>query len=131
MSPKLVLDTNAYRALDDGNEQLVAIVRGTAQIGMPLIVLGELYFGIFAGARQAENLANLRRFLASPRIELLDLDEVTAKFFGEVASELKRIGKPSQQNDIWIAALCKQHGHSLATRDRDFKAVTGLEVVEF
>ena len=35
-----------------------------------------------------------------------------------------------QQNDIWIAALCKQHGFALATRDRGFNHVLGLDVVE-
>lgn len=35
------------------------------------------------------------------------------------------------KNDIWIAALCKQHGFALATRDQGFQHVLGLEVIEF
>lgn len=39
-------------------------------------------------------------------------------------------GVAIQQNDIWIAALCKQHGFALATRDQGFQHVLGLEIVE-
>jgi predicted nucleic acid-binding protein len=40
---KLALGTNAYRALDDDNRQLIQHITSSAQIGMPVIVLGELY----------------------------------------------------------------------------------------
>lgn len=131
MIPKIALDTNAYRALDDGNEKLSKIIRSTANIGMPIIVLGELYHGIFAGSRQEENLFKLTRFLGASRLEILEIDEMTAKAFGEIAAELKRIGRPIQQNDIWIAALCKQHGYTIATNDSGFSHITGLETVHF
>ncbi len=32
---------------------------------------------------------------------------------------------------MWIAALCKQHGYTLATADKDFEAITGLELATF
>lgn len=131
MTAKLALDTNAYRALDDGNQKLTALVKTTAQIGVPIIVLGELYYGIFLGSKQRENLSNLNRLLALPRVELLHIDEVTAKLFGEIATELRRAGRPIQQDDMWIAALCKQHGYTLATTDKDFDAIIGLELVNF
>jgi tRNA(fMet)-specific endonuclease VapC len=131
MTPKLALDTNAYRALDDGNPKLGELVKTTAQIGVPVIVLGELYYGIFLGSKQRENLSNLNRLLALPRVELLHIDEVTAKLFGEIATELRRAGRPIQQDDMWIAALCKQHGYMLATADKDFDAITGLELISF
>jgi tRNA(fMet)-specific endonuclease VapC len=129
--PKVALDTNAYRALDDGNEKMANIVRTTVNIGIPIIVLGELYHGIFAGTRQQENLFKLTRFLRAPRLEILDIDQMTAKAFGEIAAELRRIGRPIQQNDIWIAALSKQYGYTLATNDSGFSQVVGLETVQF
>ncbi|HEY5805960.1 MAG TPA: type II toxin-antitoxin system VapC family toxin [Candidatus Saccharimonadales bacterium] len=131
MTPKLALDTNAYRALDDGNPKLGTILKSVPQIGMPIIVLGELYFGIFQGSKQSDNMANLTKFLATPRVELLDIDETTAKLFGEIATELRRVGRPIQQDDMWIAALCKQHGYALATADKDFESITGLELINF
>lgn len=131
MIPRAALDTNAYRALDDGNARLAELVRTTPQIAIPITVLGELYYGIFLGGRQEENLSNLNRFLALPRVELLHVDEITAKLFGEIATQLRQKGRPIQQDHIWIAALCKQYGYTLATADRDFEAVTGLELFKF
>lgn len=131
MIPKLALDTNAYRALDDGNPRLRALIKTTAQIGVPITVLGELYFGIFLGSKQRENIPHLNRLLALPRVELLHIDEVTAKLFGEIATELRHAGRPIQQDDMWIAALCKQHGYALATANKSFDAIVGLELISF
>ncbi len=129
MTSKLALDTNAYRALDDGNPRLGNLIKTVSQIGVPVIVLGELYYDIFLGGKQEKNLSNLNRFLASPRVELLHIDEITAKLFGEIATQLRQTGRPIQQDDMWIAALCKQSGYTLATADKDFNAITGLELI--
>lgn len=85
----------------------------------------------FAGTRHNENLNRLTRFLSMARLELLDINEMTAKSFGEIAIHLRRIGRPIQQNDIWIAAICKQHGYTLATNDADFSEITDLETIHF
>jgi predicted nucleic acid-binding protein len=58
-------------------------------------------------------------------------DADTTRRYGEIAAELRRAGRPIQQNDIWIAALCKQHGYILATRDTDFSTIIGLETIGF
>jgi len=128
--PKLALDTNAYRALDDGNFKLSRYIEFAAQLGLPIIVLGELYYGIL-GTKQEDNLLNLNRFLAITRLELLHIDNTTARIFGEIACELRQKGKPIQQDDMWIAALCKQYGYTLATADKGFAEITGLEILSF
>lgn len=131
VSPKIALDTSAYRALSEGNAKLNELIRSTAFLGLPIIVLGELYHGIYSGNRQELNLSTLNRFLSNPRLEILHINETTAKIFGEVASELRQKGKPIQQDDMWIAALCKQHSFALATADKGFRAITGLEILSF
>ncbi len=131
MTPKLALDTNAYRALDDGNPKLSKYIRSAVQLGLPITVLGELYYGIFLGNKREGNLLNLNRFLALPRLELLHVNEDTARMFGEIATELRKKGKPIQQDDMWIAALCKQYGYILATADTGFADIDGLELLNF
>jgi predicted nucleic acid-binding protein len=128
---KLALDPNAYKALGDGNQQLADEVRAAAAVGLPLIVLGELWFGSINGTKLRQNAATLERFLATPRVRVLEPDQQTTRLFGEIATLLRRGGIAIQQNDIWIAALCKQHGFALATRDRGFQHVLGLEVIDF
>lgn len=128
---RLALDTNAYKALGEGNRQLAEEVRRAEAVGLPMIVLGELWFGFMNGTKLRQNASTLERFLATPRVRVLEPDQQTARTFGEIASLLRRAGIAIQQNDIWIAALCKQDGFALATRDSGFQHVVGLEVIEF
>ena len=127
---KLALDTNAYKALGEGEPGITEQMRRAAVLGLPIIVLGELWFGFMNGSKLRQNTEILERFLATSRVQILQLDEQTTRFFGEVATLLCRAGVAIQQNDIWIAALCKQHGFALATRDSGFQHVLGLEVIE-
>ena len=128
---KLALDTSAYKALAEGNQQLRGEVRRAEAVGLPVIVLGELWFGFMNGTKLRQNTSTLERFLATPRVRVLEADQQTTRTFGEVATLLRRAGIAIQQNDIWIAALCKQHGFALATRDDGFQHVLGLDVIEF
>jgi predicted nucleic acid-binding protein len=128
---KLALDTNAYKALGEGNQQLAEEVRTAEAVGLPMIVPGELWFGFMNGTKLRQNAAALERFLSTPRVRVLEPDRQTTRGFGEIATLLRQAGIAIQQNDIWIAALCKQHGFVLATRDRGFRHVLGLELIEF
>ena len=65
-----------------------------------------------------------------PRVRVLEPNRQTTRAFGEIATQLRQAGIAIQQNDIWIAALCKQHGFALATRHHGFQHVLGLEVIE-
>jgi len=125
----LTLDTNAYTALGLGRKSLAGLVAKAPSIGLPITVLGEVHYGIYNGSRQKANEEALASFLANSRVEILHINEATAKLFGEIATELKRSGKPMQQNDIWIAALCKQYDYALATGDTGFDNVLGLELI--
>ncbi len=127
---KLALDTNAYKLLSEGHPALADDLRRAETIGLPITVLGELWFGFINGSKLRHNTETLERFLATPRVQVLQLGEQTARIFGEIAALLRQRGIAIQQNDIWIAALCKQHGFALATRDQGFQHVLGLEVVE-
>lgn len=127
----VALDTNAYRALDDGDETVARIIRQTLVIGIPVIVLGELYFGFENGNRKEENFLRLEQFLKTQRLEVLQLTPDTARIFGEIAAELETTGKRIQQNDTWIAALCKQYGFTLLTADKGYSYVKGLNTLTF
>jgi predicted nucleic acid-binding protein len=127
---KLALDTNAYKALGESNQQLAEEARIAEAVGLPMIVLGELWLGFLNGTKLRQNAATLERFLATPRVRVLELDRETTRVFGEIATLLRQAGIAIQQNDIWIAALCKQHGYALATRDHGFRHVLGLELIE-
>lgn len=127
---KLALDTNAYTALQQNAAPgLASLVRRAERVSLPLIVLGELRFGFLHGTRFSENTRILEDFLATPRVDVLPVTVETTELFAEIATQLRRNGTPIQQNDIWIAASCKQQGFTLATRDTDFRHVLGLPIV--
>lgn len=127
----VAIDTNTYRALYDGNKVVARHIRTATMIGLPIVVIAELYFGIYDGTRQAEGQERLRNFISRDRVRLLHITAETAQLFGEIATELKKVGKPIQQNDIWIAALCKQYGFTLLTADKGFQRIIGLDAVNF
>lgn len=127
---KLALDTNAYRELQEGHRELATEIRRAETVGLPVIVVGELRFGFMNGSRLRENSEALERFIATPRVQVLQLNDETTRLFGEIATLLRRSGRPIQQDDIWIAALCKQYDFTLATRDRGFQHILGLTVLE-
>jgi predicted nucleic acid-binding protein len=58
-------------------------------------------------------------------------DERTALQYAAIRLELKRAGTPIPVNDLWIAALCRQHGCDIVSRDRHFDSVPGLRRVSW
>lgn len=64
-------------------------------------------------------------------MEILDIDGLTAKLYGEIATQLRRMGRSIQQNDIWIAALSKQYDYRLVTNDAGFDNILGLQIIKF
>lgn len=97
-----------------------------ADLFVPIIVIGELYYGAYNSARVTENVMRLREFAKISAV--LECDEGTADRYGQVQKALRAKGKPIPQNDVWIAAIATQFGLTLATRDTDFANVDGLEI---
>ena len=53
----------------------------------------------------------------------------TAERYAEIRDGLKRKGRPILANDLWIAALARQHALPLLSRDQHFDSVPGLKRV--
>ncbi len=125
----LALDTNVYSGFMRGTPAAVSVLRGAHEIHVPVIVLGELLAGFASGTRTKKNRDELARFMASPRVSVLRLDERTARHYGEIFAALRIAGTPIPTNDLWIAALARQHRITLLTFDTHFRAVPGLSVL--
>src|SRR5690349_12863187 len=92
-----------------GELRAVGALRAAHEIHLPLIVLAELLAGFGAGSRPRKNRDELARFMASPRVHLMKPDEKTAQHYADVFVALRRLGVPIPTNDLWIAALARQH----------------------
>jgi predicted nucleic acid-binding protein len=123
----VIFDTNGLSALADGDVNLEPLLHRAAEIAVPAIVLGEFRYGI----KRSRNRAQYERWLAEWILfyRVLVVDEVTAENYAEVRDELKRSGRPIPANDLWIAALVRQYGLPLLSRDRHFDSVPGLKRV--
>lgn len=125
----IALDTNAYVAFKRGHEPVLEILRLADDIVVPVIVIGELLAGFAHGAKEAENRAELAKFLDAGRVRTLAVDDDTARWYAQVYAQLRRAGSPIPANDLWIAAQALQHGLPVLTFDRHFEAVEGLMVI--
>ncbi|HXC38263.1 MAG TPA: type II toxin-antitoxin system VapC family toxin [Burkholderiales bacterium] len=123
---ELLIDTNVYSGFMLGQPAAVSALRSTAQVHLPLIVLGELLAGFAAGTREARNRDQLARFMASPRVHVLTPDEKTARAYAELFAELRRRGMPVPTNDLWIGALARQHRLPLLSFDAHFRSMPGV-----
>ena len=119
----MILDTNALSAAADDDSGVVAVLARADQVAIPVIVLGEYRYGI----AQSRNRASYESWLTGLLQDcmVLDITEPATHYYAEITLELKRKGKPIPTNDIWIAALCRQHALPLVSRDRHFDLITG------
>jgi len=125
----MILDTNALSAAADNDPGVVARLKSADQVAIPVIVLGEYRHGI----AQSRNRTTYENWLAGLLHDciVLDVTEPTTHYYAEITLELKRKGKPIPTNDLWIAALCREHSLPLLSRDRHFDWVAGNSRVEW
>jgi len=125
---RILIDTNFYVAFKRQQFGAEELLKGVDFIGISTVVLGELLAGFKCGSKEVDNRMELEKFLASPRVELIDIDEQTAEFYAEIYRGLRAKGQPIPTNDLWIAASSLRHGLAVATFDVHFKAIEGLLV---
>ncbi|HKO10494.1 MAG TPA: type II toxin-antitoxin system VapC family toxin [Acidobacteriaceae bacterium] len=121
----MILDTNALSAVADDDAGAVRIFSEAGSIELAVIVLGEYRFGIAHSRRRTAYEKWLEELIAATRI--LPVDEGTSSHYAQIRAELKKDGRPIPSNDLWIAALARQHRLPLMTQDRHFDAVHGLK----
>ena len=95
-----------------------------SEVFIPVVALGELFFGAAKSGRPSENIDRVERFASGRAIILCDLD--VAREYGRLKQRLKEKGRPLPENDIWIAAAARRHGMTLVTRDSHFREVEDL-----
>ena len=121
----MIVDTNGLSSAADGDPAVRHIFSSTSELALPVIVLGEYRFGI----RQSRHRVRYTEWLSqlTQECRVLSVDEETAERYAEIRSELKEKGRPIPSNDLWIAALTRQHALPLLSRDQHFDVVRGLK----
>ena len=126
---KVLLDTNGYSALLNGDKKMIQAIEKATRVYFSVFVLGELHAGFYGGSKEKDNRILLEEFLQHPSVTLIHTTEETAEIFGEIKTLLKKQGTPLPINDIWIAAHCIEHGCVLLTYDQHFQHIAGLRTM--
>ena len=124
MNGKFLLDTNILIAIFAADPSVQENLAQPAEIFVPIVAIGELYYGARKSTRIEANLRTIDEFAATCALLECDLD--TARYYGLIKNELRAKGRPIPENDIWIAAVAKQHELTLVSRDAHFNEVGGL-----
>ncbi len=125
----MILDTNALSAAAELDPDALEVVANAERLAVPVIVLGEYRMGIAQSRRRTEYENWLREWIGT--VTVLEIEDETTHHYATIGLELKKSGKPIPANDLWIAALCRQHSLPLLSRDRHFDVVKGLERIDW
>jgi tRNA(fMet)-specific endonuclease VapC len=124
-----LLDTNAVIALLTDRPPTVRrrLKRAKdASIGIPTVVLFELWYGVARSEHQRENAERLRVFLAG-NVDVVPFEEEDAAIAGELRAALEADGTPIGPYDLLIAAQSLRTGATLVTANvSEFQRVKGL-----
>jgi tRNA(fMet)-specific endonuclease VapC len=126
LAVRLAVDTNRYRDLVDGVQEVVDTLERADTIAMPFVVLAELRAGFAVGSRGRANERALMRLLGQPGVDVLYADHGTTQLYASLYRQLREQGTPIPTNDLWIAALVAQHNLALYSRDRHFEHLPQL-----
>ncbi|HEU5317490.1 MAG TPA: type II toxin-antitoxin system VapC family toxin [Chloroflexota bacterium] len=126
---RYLLDTDWTISYLNGREAAVALVEGLADDGLAvsIITCGEVYEGLVGAmaTSAAARIAEFEGFLTA--VDVMPLDEATARRYGEVRAALRATGQLLSDNDLWIAASCLAKDLVLVTRDTHFDRIPGLK----
>ncbi|HEX3445650.1 MAG TPA: PIN domain-containing protein [Chthoniobacterales bacterium] len=123
----MILDTNALSAWIDGNPAIEGVLVEAAILRLNSISLGEYRYGILQSRHRLEYENRLA--LIETDLETLTIDPSTAVLYALMRHELRELGCPIPYHDIWIAALARQHGLPILSRDIHFDSARGVQRV--
>lgn len=125
MNGKLV-DTNVIIRVLKGQTELFSLFDDMEKFFVSSISIGELMYGAELSNKQDFNRELYFDFCNQMKIIYVDSD--IAKNYGKIKVQLKKIGHPIPENDIWIAATAIAANLTLVTADSDFENIDGLVI---
>ncbi|MGB6877153.1 MAG: type II toxin-antitoxin system VapC family toxin [Candidatus Acidiferrales bacterium] len=125
----MILDTNALSAAAEEHPGVIKILAGAQHLALPVVAIGEYRYGIAQSRHRARYRSWLDGLIRDCRV--LEITEETTHHYAAINVELKQTGKPIPTNDLWIAALSRQHDLPVLSRDRHFDAISGIHRLDW
>ncbi len=127
---KIMLDTNICIYIIKQQPQSVLEIFTSFEvgdIGISVMTLAELEFGVSKSLHQKRNRQALEQFVDP--LEVATFDDKAARVYGELRGKLEAKGQLIGSMDLLIAAHALSLGVRIATNnEREFKRVPGLRV---
>jgi tRNA(fMet)-specific endonuclease VapC len=121
----MILDTNAVTGILAGDTNLATVLSSEPRHHLPVVVIGEYRYGLMNSALRDRLEPLFDRLIRESRV--LIVEEDTATQYAEIRSALRRQGRPIPENDLWIAALSREHCLPIVSRDAHFDRIDGIE----
>ena len=133
----IVLDTNVVSELmrprPDGAVVAWVDEQRSADLWLSAVTLGELLYGIGRlpdGRRKADLASQLEAMVADDLDHrIAAFDATAAAHYADLVVVRERAGRPISMADAQIAAICRSHGASLATRNVDDFGNIDLKII--
>lgn len=133
MRLKWLLDTNACITLMNRSSERVyqeLMKHPVESVGMSVISLYELEYGVSKSKKKADNRKTLEGF--KKYIQTYSWTEEYARLGGDIRADLERRGELIGPHDILIAAHALTLRATLVTNNmKEFKRIKGLKVVDW
>jgi tRNA(fMet)-specific endonuclease VapC len=121
-----LLDTNIIIAWFKGEVSIAEKIDKASSVHIPIIVIGELYYGALYSSSVQKNINDIRS--VTDRYDVLYIDEAAAIAYGLIKANLRKKGKPIPENDLWIAAIAQRYELIIISRDSHFKEIENVSL---
>src|SRR5437660_3535971 len=98
MNGRFLLDTSILIAIFAGDPYVREHLTQPGEIFVPIVALGELYYGAGKSTRAEANIKRIDEFAASCAVLGCDID--TSRHYGQIKHSLRLKGRPIPENDI-------------------------------
>ncbi len=128
MNGRISLDTNIVIRLFKNDPEITNTLATVSTFCLPIPVIAEILFTARNSSRQKENLKVYNEFIDACNV--LNITRETANHYSIIRLELKQKGRPIPENDLWIAAICREQNLPLITGDAHFDDINDLKVIK-
>jgi tRNA(fMet)-specific endonuclease VapC len=120
----MIVDTNGLSAWWLNEPSFIRHIEHADRLCVPVPALAEFRFGILKSRFHEKMTTWLDAALATTTV--LAADETTSSHHAEIRLQLTSAGTPIPMNDLWIAAIARQHRLPVISRDAHFDQVSGI-----
>jgi predicted nucleic acid-binding protein len=99
------------------------------RVATTIISAYELFKGADISSRPERNLTKIQNLLSN--IDVLNLTLYACQEASGIYNEMRKAGCLIGEFDVLIAAIAKTAGEGILTRDKHFKSVKGLKLVNW